>query len=257
MSSKKKDDIELHSESMRDIITSVPSWPIRWGSLFFLVLVISITFLSWIIKYPEIIKADALLTTRVSPQKEYAKVSGIFDTILVKDSQFIKKGQVLAVIENTANFNDVYYLKSILDSIKFDKYSISFPFDTFPIVFLGEIESFFTKFENSYFQYQINKKFKPFENEALTNKASINELKKRLLNITAQRKLRQRELDFKKMELDRTQNLFEKGVLSKQEVENLQSEYLSALRSFESMGVTQSQLRELIYNAENVSKKTI
>lgn len=254
--SNRINDIEFRSESVKDIINNVPSWPIRWGSLLFLVLFLAILFLSWIVKYPEIIEAEAILTTKTPPQKEYAKVSGIFDTILVSDSQQIKQDDVLAIIENTADFNDVYFLKSILDTLKFDKSSISFPFDNIPILFLGEIEPDFTRFENSYFQYQINKEFKPFENEALANKVSINELKSRLRNITDQQKLKQRELDFKKSELKRTQELFEKGVLSKQEMENKQTEYLIALRSFENMGVSQSQLRESINNAEKTSKGT-
>lgn len=254
--SEKKDDIELRSEEVKDILTKVPHWMIRWGSILFLILFLLVIVLTWFIKYPDIITAEAILTTEIQPQKEYARVSGTIDTIYVKDNQLVNKNSLLAILENTANYKDVYYLKSILDTLVLDKNQISFPFDKLPLLFLGDIESDFSQFENNYFQYLINKELDPLSNEAIANKISKVELDKRLNSLVAQLNLTKSELAFKKKDLKRNKSLFEKGVISSVEFENKELEYLISQKSNQTLSITISQLRESIGNAANITKAT-
>ncbi len=254
--SEKLKDLELRSEEVKDILSKVPHWMIRWGSLLFLGLFILIFALSWFIKYPDIITAEAILTTEIQPQKEYARISGMIDTILVIDNQTVDENSVLAILENTANYSDVYYMKSILDTLKMDKEYVFFPFEKMPILFLGDIEPDFSQFENSYFQYNINRELDPFSNEAMANEVSMAELKIRLQSLIAQRNLGRSEMGFKKKDLDRNESLFGKGIISAQDYENKQLEYLSAQKNYQNLSITISQLRESIGNAENTSKGT-
>jgi len=69
-------NIELRSEEVLEILTKVPHWMIRWGNVLFLVLILLLLFLSWFIKYPDIILSEAIITTQIPPQKEYAKTTG-------------------------------------------------------------------------------------------------------------------------------------------------------------------------------------
>ncbi len=249
-------DIELRSEEMKDILSKVPHWMIRWGSLLFLGLLVMVFVLSWFIKYPDIITAEAILTTEIQPQKEYARISGMIDTMYVKDNQAVGENSILAIIENTANYNDVYHLKSILDTLEMDRDHVAFPFDGLPILFLGDIEPDFAQFENSYFQFMINKELQPFSNEVLANEVSLSELKRRLQSLEAQRNLGSSEMEFKNRDLERNETLFQKGIISAQEYENKQLEYLTAQKNYQNLGITISQLRESISNAKNTSKGT-
>jgi multidrug resistance efflux pump len=249
-------DIELRSEEVKDILSKVPHWMIRWGSLLFLGLLVLVFALSWFIKYPDIITAEAILTTETQPQKEYARISGMIDTIYVHDNQSVGENSVLAILENTANYADVYHLKSILDTLEMDKDRVSFPFDGLPILFLGDIEPDFAQFENSYFQFTINKELQPFSNEALANEVSMAELRRRLQSLIAQRNLGSSEIEFKKKDLERNETLFQKGIISAQEYENKQLEYLTAQKNYQNLGIAISQLRESIGNAESTSKGT-
>lgn len=254
--SEKLNDIELRSEEVKDILTKVPHWMIRWGSLLFLSLFILVFALSWFIKYPDIITADAILTTETPPQKEYARISGMIDTLYVIDNQPVYENSVLAILENTANYKDVYQLKFILDALEMDRENITFPFDELPILFLGDIEPDFAKFENSYFQFIINKELQPFSNEALANEVSMGELKRRLQSLIAQRNLGRSETEFKKKHLERNESLFKKGIISAQEYENKQLEFLTAQKNHQNLNITISQIRESLGNAENTSKGT-
>jgi len=254
--SKHIEEIELRSEDVQEILTKVPHWMIRWGSVLFLSLIAMLLAISWFVKYPDIIAAETLVTTQTPPQKEYAKITGKLDVILVKDNQEVKSNTALAIIENTANYKDVFILKSIVDIIKVNNKSFSFPTDSLPILFLGDIESDYTLFENNYMQYVLNKELQPFSNEALANRISRTELRRRLANLKSQKELQNSELNFKKKDIERYKTLFEKGVISAQEYEGKQLDYLQAERNYKVMGSSISQLREAISNANKTSKGT-
>jgi len=226
------EQIELRSEEVQDILTQVPHWMIRWGNLLFLGLILLLLFISWFVKYPDIIPSEATITTMVPPQKEYAKISGKFDAILVKDHQEVNSNQPLAIIENTANFEDVFMLKTVVDTIKINNQSFYFPIEKLPVLFLGEVESQFALFENSYIQYQLNKDLQPFSNEATANRYSISELNRRLVSLQSQKDINTTELDFKAKDLQRSKTLFDKGVISAQDYENKQLDYAQSERNY-------------------------
>ena len=252
----KIDDIELRSEEVQEILTKIPHWMIRWGSVLFLLLIMMLLSISWFVKYPDVIVSQAIITTQIPPQKEYAKITGKLGNILVKDKQLVNPNQPLAILENTANFNDVFRLKSIIDTIKINSKSFLFPMDSLPMLFLGDIESDFALFENSYMQYRLNKELQPFANEALANQYSVVQLNRRLESLISQKKLNASELNLKRKDLDRNKSLYAKGIISALDYENKQLDYLQAERNYKNMSVSISQIRETISNAQKTSRGT-
>ena len=111
------EDIELRSEEVQEILTKIPNWMIRKGNTLFLLLIVMLLAMSWFVKYPDIISSEAIITTKKPPQKEFAKTTGKIDTLFVEDTQNVIDNQPLAIIENTANYTDVFFLKSIIDTI--------------------------------------------------------------------------------------------------------------------------------------------
>lgn len=210
--------------------------------------------LSWFIKYPDIITSEALITTSIPPQKEYAKTFGRIAHLLVENNQDVPANTPLAILENAADYEDVFFLKSILDTIKTDTENFKFPMDSLPILYLGDLETDFALFQNNYYQYKLNKELQPFANEALANKFTESELQARLALLENQRDINKNELLFKEREVARHKTLFEKGVISSQEYENKQLEYFQAERNYKNISVSISQLRENIGSAKRNSK---
>lgn len=248
--------IELRSEEVQEILTKVPNWMIRWGNTLFLILFALLFLLSWVIKYPDVINSEAIVTTEIPPQKQYAKITGKLDTILVKDNQMIKQNTPIAIIENAADYKDVFFLKSIVDTITLKKNSFLFPIKEIPILFLGDIEIAYANFENSYLQYALNKKLKPYSNDAVANSIKTTELKKQFKSLESQKNINKTELNFKKNDLTRSKVLFDKGVISAKQYENKQLDYLKAERSYQNMSTLLSQLRESIANSKRTSRGT-
>jgi multidrug resistance efflux pump len=254
MPDNKLDNIELRSEEVQEILTRVPHWMIRWGNVLFLALILLILAISWFVKYPDIIPAEAIITTEIPPQKEYAFSTGNFEAILIEDNQIVNRNQVLAVLENTANFRDVYALKSVLDGIQVNNRSFVYPLDSLPLLFLGDIEAQFALFENTYIQYKLNKELDPYANEDLANRVSIAELNRRLSSLESQRDINKTELEFARQNLKRQKNLFEKGVISAQDYENTQMQFAQTQRNYQNFETSISQIREAISNAKSTSK---
>lgn len=246
------EELNIYSEEVKDVLSKPPKTLFRWGNTILLIFIIIIFMLSWLIKYPDIVVAKAILTTEIPPQKEFARASGKIDSLFVKNYQEITKNTPLAIIENTAKYKDVMYLKSILDTLKVrPSESFYFPLDKMPILFLGDIENQFSVFENSYIQYNLNRESQSFLNNDLANTYSLTQLKYRLKTLINQKGLNKKEIFFKKKDLDRSEKLFSKGVISKQELENKNLEYIKAERNFKNINVSISQIKENISATTN------
>ncbi len=250
------DDIQLRSEEVQEILTKVPHWMIRWGNLLILVLILLLLFLSWLIKYPDTIPAPAIVTTKAPLQKELANVSGKIQAILVKEGDTVPEGTPLAILRNTANYDDVFILKRIVDTIIINNKSINFPFNEIPMLSLGDIQAAYATFENNYIEYSLNKEFKPFTGESLANETAIQELHRRRESLRRQKRRSKSELNIKRKDFERQQRLFEKGVISLQEYENKKAEHLQIENRYNEYDAQLSQSTENIVNAQKNSKGT-
>ncbi|GGG34480.1 hemolysin [Dokdonia pacifica] len=250
------DDIELRSEEVQEILTQAPNWMIRWGSALFLGLIILLLAISWFLEYPDIIPSQAIITTQVPPQKERAKNTGRFSAILVDDNQEVVKDQPLAIIENTANYQDIYTLKAALDTISLQGESFYFPYTDIPELSLGNIETNYALFVNSYVLYELNREFQPFSNRAIANRTSISQTRNRLENMKAQREINKEEMRLAKIDLDRDQKFLDNGVIAPSEFERTRIGFLQAERNFKSIDAQISQLVEGVSVAQSTAKGT-
>ncbi len=242
-------DIEIRSEEVQEILTKVPNWMIRYGNTLFLILIVMLLFISWFIKYPDVISSEIMVTTSYPPEKIYAKSSGQFEVFLTADEQSVSKNQILAVIENSASYKDVLLLKSIVDTIDIHQKEFSFPAEKLPPLFLGDITASFSQFENDYSEYVLNEKLTPYKSESFANRMSVIEAKGRLEILLSQKKLNQKELEFKQNDLNRSRKMFDQGVISAKEVEQKEIDFLQAKRSYKSLESSISQIRELVSNS--------
>lgn len=251
---KSKENIELRSEEVEEILTKIPHWMIRWGNVLFLGLMMALLFISWFIKYPDIVVTEAIVATELPSYKEYSKTAGQIDAMLVENKQIVRSGQALAVIENTANYDDVFLISSILDTIHISSKSFEFPIDSIPILELGEIESAYAAFENNYLLYYINRDLRPFSNEAFANSYSLSELRIRLEAMKHQKELNQLELKYKKKDLERNELLFRQGVIAEKDLERAKLNFLQDERSSGSIKIAISQVQEAIKQAEKTTR---
>ena len=247
-------EIELRSEEVQEILTRVPHWMIRWGSVVVLLIVLSLFFVSWLVKYPDVITTQIVITTNTPPEKLVAKVSGKIEAILVNDKATVYENTPLAVIENSANYKDVFLLKSMVDTIAIDKNK--FPFEKLKMAQLGEVESYFAVFQKESIADDLNAKLQPYQVEGTAQSYESIQLKERLRLLESQRSSNQAELVLQKSDLDRYEGLFKKGIIATQELEKHKLTYLQVERNYKSLLSTISQLKSAINELNKNSKTT-
>ncbi len=107
--------IELHSEPVREIMTEIPGWILRWGLTVLFSIVVLLVLGAYLIKYPETVSAPVFITTTNAPAAMICKVSGKIDRLYAKEGQQVTKGYLIAVIENTANYEHYCLLKKEME----------------------------------------------------------------------------------------------------------------------------------------------
>ena len=247
---------ELRSEEVQDILTKVPHWMIRWGTVLIFVIIVMLFFVSWFIRYPDVVTTQIVITTNIPPEKIVSKSSGRIEAILVKDKSIVSKNSTLAVIENTANYKDVFLLKKIVDEYNINDPKKAFPFELLKNTQLGEIESAFAVFQKDYQAEQLNKNLQPFEVE---NRAQVSEkvqIKDRLEILQQQKVINESELQLQKNEMARFETLFNKGIISAQEMEAKKLGYLQAQKNYRTLLSSISQLKSALITNVKLSQNS-
>lgn len=251
----KNNSFELRSEEVQEILTRVPHWLIRWGSGVVLGILLMLIFVSWLIKYPDIVSSQIVITTGIPPQKLIAKTSGRIEAILVQDKSTIFKNTPIAVIENTANYKDVFLLKSIVDTINISLYS--FPFEKLKAVQLGDVENSFALFQKEYIADELNSKLQPYRVEGTAQSYEAIQLKERLTLLESQKSINSNELELQKNDLDRYETLYKKGIIATQELEKQRLQFLQAQKNYKNLLSSISQLKSSLNELNRTSKTTL
>lgn len=249
-------EIELRSEEVQEILTRVPHWMIRWGNLVILIVLLLLFLMACIVKYPDIVSAEITITTQTPPEKLVARSSGKIEKIFVENRTFVPKNSPLAVIQNSADYKDVFALKAIVDKIDISDKQFAFPFEKLISLNLGEIEGSFAVFEKDYVAYELNKNLLPYQPEGIAQNAEGIELKERLSLLIQQKEISEKELEFKKKELDRYKKLYEKGIIAAQEWETKNLDYLQVEKNFRSLIASISQMKSSINDLSRNKRAT-
>jgi len=113
------EEISLNEQDqVQTILGKPPGWILRWGITFMALAVGVLILISYLVKFPDIIPARVVLTTKVPPVHLFAKTEGRLVEFFSKDKDHVKENQLLGIIENPADFQDVMYLEEHLKSIQ-------------------------------------------------------------------------------------------------------------------------------------------
>lgn len=246
-------DFELRSEEVQDILTKVPHWMIRWGTVLIFGIILMLFITSWVLKYPDIVRTDVVITTNIPPEKLVAKTSGRIQTILVKDKSEVNANTPLAIIENSANYKDIFKLKTALEAFQKSNQR-SFSFDQFKNLQLGEVESAFAMFQKDYVANNLNENYQPYQVEGIAQKSENAQIKERLSLLIQQKEINEQELALQRNEIARYTKLHEKGVVSSQEFETKKLNFLQAEKNYKNLLTSISQLKSSLIDNARASK---
>lgn len=106
----------FHSTEAQQIMGKAPSWVIRWGITVLFAIFAGILLGCYFIKYPELVKAPVEITTLNPPVDLIARYDGLIDTIAVQNGQPVRKGELIAVLSNPADYHASIRVEELLEA---------------------------------------------------------------------------------------------------------------------------------------------
>jgi len=230
-------EIEIRSDEVQEIMSHVPNWMIRWGISLIFVLIMMFLFVSWIVKYPDVISGTVTLTTEEPPIKLVSKNSGEIDTIYFDNNSILEKGDVILTLNNLLTLEAKEQLEIIAKDIqqylsenKLAEYQIPNSSMSF-----GAIQNDYSTLIKTISDYQnlINENNISFK---------IKNLKEQIKNNTILRSVTYQQLNTSKAQLKNAedkyksdQTLYKKGVISKMQFYDEEKKYINAKNEVENL----------------------
>lgn len=101
--------------AVQEMLGAPPGWALRWGISAVFAAVVLLLAGAWLIRYPDTVTAQVMLTTPQPAIRIVAPRGGKMQRLLVKDGEMVQPGQMLAVLENPAVWEEVQALQHWLE----------------------------------------------------------------------------------------------------------------------------------------------
>lgn len=228
---EEESELNLRGEGVQEILSFVPNKLIMYGNVVIVGILFMLLAASWYIKYPEIIPSTVSVVGQNPTVQHIAQSSGKLN-LYVQNNQLVKQGQYLAIIENSANLDDIQQLSAMLSeqaaALDLSNDSVQLNFDR-PLL-LGDLQTDYTSLKQQYNNYKSfrSENYYPKKIQVIAGQYSYY---KNLNNkLSAQQVLLKRDLELAQQKYDRDRKLLSSKVISqfdmdKSEADFLQKEY--------------------------------
>lgn len=253
----KIDDLDERSYEVQEILGKAPNWVIRSGTGVVLLILVLLLVGSALISYNDVIPAQVVITSKNPPVYLNANITGRLTNIFVGPNQKVHRDEVLAEIENTAVFEDIYYLRERITGfrpqfISLDSLRSLFP----PNLDLGTVQLAYGDFLTQYQNFVLFNVLTPNKKESAVILQQLREQQSLLGKQQRQLSFLQEDLELSKTAYDRNQQLYGKGVISKAEFENASRQYISDKQEYEGFRTVISNTQIAIANYNNLLTKS-
>ena len=219
--------VELQRNEIEDMLGRVPGWITKNGMILFIFLFALLLFGSWVFRYPDIKKARIVVTSINPPADLKARTSGKIVRLFVVNNEQVSTGDVLAMIENPAAYDDVVHLKNslvFLDSISIEE--ITEDLTEMKNVKLGTIQSHYSIFLKVYRDYMEFRRIDYHQRKVATARTELEKQQEYTRSLSERSSIQQQAYDLALRQYNRDATLFEEGVISASDLEESRSEML-------------------------------
>lgn len=220
-----------HSEELDDVITAQPHWFVRLGTSLFLLLLGALLLLSWLVKYPTVVRCRLTMNAVNAPKPVLARATSRLTAVLVHDQAPVRKGQMLALLENPADNAQVLRLGAYLDSLaRTGAVAIRTQRPLRPTYFpakLGELQAKYQVFAQAHAQLYNLQAGGFFAKKERLLRAELATLRLGQQNLAQQNGLYERDWQLAHQEMLAQQKLAGKGVIAASDFRREQSRELA------------------------------
>src|ERR1035437_5415743 len=225
---------EIQSPELQEVMSEIPGSFLKWGLFIFFSMILILIIGCYFIKSPEKVIVPVIITTQNPPVTLVAKSGGEIEKLFVLEGSLVTKGDVVAIIGNSSNYEDVRKLNFYLSDLdeKSDWIDIVKTRQPPPDLSLGEIQSNYSGFQKQW------KEMKDYLQQAyIPAKLSLLEkqIEKKLdykIELVKQGKYLTEDLALAKSSFGRDSVLNKNEAISSYEFEKSKQSYFQKLYSF-------------------------
>jgi len=220
--------VELQRNELEAMLGRVPGWITRNGMVLFFILFALLLFGSWVFKYPDKKKARIVVTSVNPPADLKARTSGKIVRLFVVNNEQVSSGEVLAMIENPAAYDDVVQLKEslvFLDSLSVDEATEELT--ELNNVNLGTIQSHYSIFLKVYRDYMEFKRIDYHQRKIVTSRNELKQQRDFTGSLSERASIQEEAYTLALRQFNRDASLYEEGVISPADLEESRSEMLT------------------------------
>jgi multidrug resistance efflux pump len=230
---------QLLSDDVQEIINYKPGWVIRRGNIIFLVVLLFLLSLTFIIKYPDVVKATVRINALNAPKMLITRTDGRLEKLFITNGQDVQKEQQLAFIQSTAKHEQVLQLQKWIaetePSIEAGDIEILLSKPLPLLNELGEVQSSYQDFQNNMqetMQVLANGYYQK-KKQALAKDIKYQQMLQK--NLEKQKSLQLKDYALQKNEHDAKQQLAAERVIAPLEFNQDKSKLLGKEQSLEQM----------------------
>lgn len=141
--------INIKSDEITEILGTPPRWIVRCGITIVFTVIAVVLIGSAFFKYPDTVVSPVIITAENPPAVVIARASGKPAALFVTDGQTVSKGDTLGVMDNPANYVDVFKFSQLITNTSIEeikKGSIRLSSTNFS---LGDLQSAFNSFDRA------------------------------------------------------------------------------------------------------------
>ncbi len=148
--------IEIRSGEVQEILGGVPSRMVRYGIMVFAAIFSLIIIFSFVFHYPDILRSKIVVTTENPPATLVARATGKIEHLFVKDKDKVEAGDIIALIENPANYFDILQLENLINELQpsFDTLNFTPDVRLKRALQLGPVQEYYSQFLTKFQELQ-------------------------------------------------------------------------------------------------------
>jgi multidrug resistance efflux pump len=219
------------NDEVEALMGNPPRWIVRWGISLLAGVVVVCLLMSFIIKFPDTLTAKVSLMTQNPPIRVMSLTNGKISHFFIQNNEAVDSGKVLAVLENTANWQDVLTLETQLIKMQTTKTPLSINLPT--ALRLGNLQASFAQLSQNWHDFTYFKGQNGIGNKVENLRQQIGKIEKLKKSLEQQRGTLSNEVTISQNDLLRNQKLYSQGVVSKSDLEKFSTQYLQAKRQLE------------------------
>ena len=243
----------LRSPEITEIISRPPSWLLRWGASLMALIIVGLIVLSWVVRYPDVVQAPLYLTTARAPYLITPKINGRIRQILVHDNQAVRFGQTLAVMESSANYDEVKLLKirvaSLRETVFTGRIPSTFAIDNF--THLGELQPAFEVFNRTWTQMRTFTQRDYYQRRKQIINVELSTLATMTNKMQEQLAVLQKDMELGEMDFKSQKSLYNENVIPESDYRKANSQYLIKQLPFKQGEQTLLNIRSQISIKQN------